>query len=183
MPGSLTFMYEPDLDHAGHRFGTDSREWVQQLSLIDSEAEQVRETLGPSTRLVVVADHGMVDCSADDRTDVDEHPELRDGLLLLAGEARFRHLYVRDGALDDVLAAWSEFFGDRADVRTRDDALAAGWFGDANQRTLPRLGDVVVAARGSHGIFSSRDFGYEMSLVGLHGSMTPDEMLIPILVD
>jgi len=32
------------------------------------------------------------------------------------------------------------------------------------------------------GSFSLRDFGYEMSLTGLHGSLTADEKLIPILV-
>lgn len=183
VPGSLTFMYDADLDKAGHLHGTRSNEWLQQLATIDSEAEHLRESLGPSTRLVVVADHGMVDCSAEDRTDVDEHPELRDGIFLLAGEARFRHLYVRNGALDDVIATWSAFFGDRADVLARDEALARGWFGEVEPRVAPRLGDVVVAARGSHGIFSSRDFGYETVLVGLHGSLTPAEMLIPILVD
>ena len=48
---------------------------------------------------------------------------------------------------------------------------------------LPRLGDVVVAGCGDHAIFSSHDFAYETTLVGLHGSLTPDEMLVPILVD
>jgi hypothetical protein len=41
---------------------------------------------------------------------------------------------------------------------------------------------VLVAARDDVGLFSSRDFGYEMRLIGLHGSLTPDEMLIPIVV-
>ena len=36
------------------------------------------------------------------RLDVDEHPELLDGVALLGGEARFRHLYCRGGAVDDV---------------------------------------------------------------------------------
>ena len=40
----------------------------------------------------------------------------------------------------------------------------------------------MVAARDDLALFSSKDFGYEMSLVGLHGSLTADEMLIPILV-
>ena len=47
---------------------------------------------------------------------------------------------------------------------------------------LPRIGDVVVACRGDLGVFSSVDFGYETTLVGLHGSLTPAEMLIPLLV-
>ena len=48
---------------------------------------------------------------------------------------------------------------------------------------LPRLGDVVVACRGDHGVFASEKFDYETTLVGLHGSLTADEMLIPVLVD
>ena len=48
---------------------------------------------------------------------------------------------------------------------------------------LPRLGDVVAAARDDWGFFSSVDFPYELRLVGLHGSLTPVEMRIPLLVD
>ena len=66
---------------------------------------------------------------------------------------------------------------------TREDAIGRGWFGAVRARVLPRLGDVVVAGCGDHAIFSTDDFAYETTLVGLHGSLTPDEMLIPILVD
>ena len=31
-------------------------------------------------------------------------------------------------------------------------------------------------------MISSKDFPYEMTLVGLHGSLTSDEMLIPVIV-
>jgi hypothetical protein len=71
---------------------------------------------------------------------------------------------------------------DRATVLTRDDAVARGWFGASSAGVLPRMGDVLVACRGDLGIVSSVDFAYEMSLVGLHGSLTSTEMLIPILV-
>jgi hypothetical protein len=47
---------------------------------------------------------------------------------------------------------------------------------------LPRLGDVVVACRGDHAVISTVDFPYENTLVGLHGSLTTDEMLIPVIV-
>ena len=75
------------------------------------------------------------------------------------------------------------FSGDRADVLTRGEAITRGWFGPVDPRVLPRLGDVLVAARGDLGIFSTERFAYEKTLVGLHGSLTADEMLIPILVD
>jgi len=83
----------------------------------------------------------------------------------------------------DVAASWRDLLGDRALVLTRDEAIARGWFGEVTAAVLPRLGDVVVAARDDWGLFSSVDFPYETRLVGLHGSLTPVEMRIPMLVD
>ncbi|MCY7396521.1 MAG: alkaline phosphatase family protein [Nocardioides sp.] len=180
---SLVYLYDGDLDKIGHRYGVASQQWLAQLSTIDDQAEQLRESLPSSIRLVVVADHGMVDAPPEHRIDVDEHLELRDGLALLGGEARFRHLYSQRGAVDDLVATWRDHLGDRADVLTRDEAIDRGWFGPVTGPVRPRLGDVVVASRGDHAVFSSVDFGYETTLVGLHGSLSADEMLIPILVD
>lgn len=179
---SLTYMYDGDLDWTGHRFGVASSQWLQQLAMVDAEAEQLRDTLPSHTRLLVVADHGMVDSPPERRVDVDEVLELRDGVVLLGGEARFRHLYCARGAVDDVAATWRAVLGDRADVLTRDEAAARGWFGPLTPAVRPRIGDVVVACRDDVAVVSTADFAYEASLVGLHGSLTPAEMLIPLLV-
>ena len=179
---SLTYMYDGDLDWTGHRYGLASSHWLQQLSMVDAEAEQLRETLPADTRLVVVADHGMIDSPPDGRIDVDEIPELRDGVVLLGGEARFRHLYCANGAVADVAATWRSVLGDRAEVLTRDQAVQRGWFGPLTPSVRPRVGDVVVASRGTNTVISTVDFGYEATLVGFHGSLTPDEMLIPMIV-
>jgi hypothetical protein len=177
---SFTYLYDSDLDWTGHRFGVGSLAWLQQLASIDSELEQLREALPGHVRMLVVADHGMVDCG--DRVDIDESPALRDGVLLVGGEARLRHLYCRPGAVPDVVARWADLLGDRAVVCEREAAQAEGWFGEVSATVRPRLGDVVVAATGDTGIFSSSDFGYETSMIGLHGSMTAAEMLVPIRV-
>jgi hypothetical protein len=178
---SLTYVYDGDLDWTGHKYGVSSSQWLQQLAMIDAEAEQLREALPDDRRLVIVADHGMVDSAMEHRIDVDEQLELRDGLAVFGGEARFRHLYCHNGAVADLAATWREVLGDRAEVLTRDEAIARGWFGAVTTAVLPRLGDVVVAARGDYAVMSTADFPYENTLVGLHGSLTPDEMLIPVL--
>jgi hypothetical protein len=180
---SVTYVYDADLDSTGHKHGVASRQWYQQLRVIDTEAQQLREALPSSTRLVVVADHGMVDCPSLSQVDVDEVHELRDGVALLGGEARFRHVYCRPGAVDDVVATWRQVLAGRAEVLRRDEVVARGWFGDVADSVLPRLGDVVVACRGNTGVFSSRDFPHEQKMIGLHGSLTAVEMLVPFLVD
>lgn len=180
---SLTYLYDSDLDHAGHRWGVASPQWTRRLSAIDAETEQLRAELPVDRRLVVVADHGMVDATSASRFDLDDHAALGHGVRLLGGEARFRHVYCRDGARDDVAATWREVIGDRAEVLTREEAVRRGWFGAVEARVSPRIGDVVAACRDDHVLLSSRSFGYETSLVGFHGSLTSAEMRIPILVD
>lgn len=179
---SLTYAYDGDLDWTGHKYGVASAAWLQQLSMIDAEAEQMREALPDEVRLVVVADHGMVDSPLERRVDVDEQTELRDGVSLIGGEARFRHLYCRPGAVDDVVTTWQSVLGERATVLTRDEVIGRGWFGPVDSAVRARLGDVMVACHDDHAVVSTRDFAYENTLVGLHGSLTDDEMTIPILV-
>jgi hypothetical protein len=181
---SLTYLYDGDLDWTGHRYGVASAQWLQQLAIIDAEAEQLRDALPSHARLVVVADHGMVDAAdSTRRIDLDEDPAYRDGVVLIGGEARFRHVYCAAGAVADVRARWQGLLGEAALVLTRDEAIARGWFGPVSAPVLPRLGDVIAAARADWGMFSSADFPYELRLVGLHGSLTPVEMRIPLLVD
>ncbi|WP_238407493.1 alkaline phosphatase family protein [Pimelobacter simplex] len=180
---ALTYVYDGDLDWTGHRWGVASSQWLQQLAMIDHEAEQLREALPADRRLVVIADHGMVDVPASSRLDVSADDDLRDGVALVGGEARFRHLYCTGGAVPDVVATWRERLGERAEVMTRSEAIGRGWFGPVDPAVLPRIGDVVVACRGDFAVLSTDGFPYENKLIGMHGSLTPDEMLIPVLVD
>lgn len=179
---SVTYLYDGDLDWTGHRYGVASMSWQLQLSMIDAAAEQLREALPDDVRVVVVADHGMVDSPPHSRLDVDDHAELLDGVVVLGGEARFRHVYCRHGAVDDVRATWQTAVGERAEVLTRDEAISRGWFGTMTSAVRPRVGDVLVAARGDFSVMSTSAFPYEARLVGLHGSLTSAEMLIPVLV-
>ena len=179
---SLTYVYDGDLDWHGHRAGVDSERWRAQLRDIDEDVQELREALPDEVRLLVVADHGMVDSSKESHIDIDATPELRDGVTLVGGEARFRHVYCHGGAVEEVAATWRETLGERATVLTRGEAIERGWFGRVDPNVRLRLGDVVAAAHDSWALMSSTDFPYEMTLIGLHGSLTPREMHIPILV-
>jgi predicted AlkP superfamily pyrophosphatase or phosphodiesterase len=180
---SLTYVYEGELDATGHSKGSASWAWEHQLSMADSFAQRLRESLGAGVALVVTADHGMVDIAAEAQINVDDEPELLAGVQLMGGEARFRHLYCREGSADDVAATWRERLGDDGLVLTRDEAIDRGWFGAVELLVRPRLGDVMVASLGDCAVMSTSQFPHEAKLIGLHGSLSADEMLIPLLVD
>lgn len=179
---SLVYVYEQDLDYTGHQEGCQSAAWRHQLVMVDRFAEELYESLPDGTVLIVTADHGMVDIDHEHRIDVDSMPQLRDGVELIAGEARFRHVYTADGAADDVAAAWRTALGGRAQVFTRAESIAAGWFGAVEARVVERLGDVVVNVDGNCAIEYRSVFPKEANLVGLHGALTEDELLVPLLI-
>lgn len=177
------YAYHPFLDTTGHLRGVGSPEWLEYLGKVDQAAEAIASRLPAGWALVITGDHGMVNLEAEDRIDVADAPDLLTGVRLLAGEARARHVHVEAGADDDVLAAWRGRLGDRMWVVPGEEAIDAEWFGSVvPDRVRPRIGDIVAAARDRTGVFQREVDPLQFTLVGHHGSLTPEEQLVPLLV-
>ena len=181
--GGFCYGYHSELDFLGHVYGPGSTAWRMQLRQVDRLVESIVEGLPPGGLLAVVADHGMVAVYASEVVDIDACEPLLDGVEAIGGEPRARHVYVADGAADWVLAAWRETLAQRAWVVSRDEAIAAGWFGDRiGDDVRFRIGDVVAAARGSAGVMRRTVEPLLSSLIGQHGSLTPAEQEVPLLL-
>jgi hypothetical protein len=178
---TFRYAYHGDLDLLGHVYGPGSDPWRLQLTLVDQLARAIAERLPADGLLLVTSDHGMVHVEEPDRIDADDRPELLAGVRLLAGEPRVRHVYAEPGAADDVLAGWQEQLAGRATVLSRADAIAAGWFGPVQSRVEPRIGDVVAACTASNVVTRTGAEPVLSALTGQHGSLTEDELLIPLL--
>ena len=178
---TLVYAYERELDHTGHAQGCGSSAWLDQLTRIDTMLARLREALPSDVVLLVTGDHGMVDVPVARRLVIEDEPELAAGVDVVAGEARFRHLYVDRDAPSSVVRRWRDRLGARAWVRTRDEAIDEGWFGPVRDDVRARYGDVVAAPSGDWA-FMTRTFPQEMELVGMHASLTPVEMRVPLVV-
>jgi hypothetical protein len=68
-------------------------------------------------------------------------------------------------------------------VGTREEAVAAGWFGPVPAEHLRRIGDVVAICQDDYVVLAT---GMEPApikrMVAFHGSHTAAEMAIPLLV-
>jgi hypothetical protein len=181
--GGFCYGYHGEVDLLGHLYGPGSPAWRMQLREVDRLVESLVEGLPPGGLLAIVADHGMVAVDDDQVVDIDTCAALLDGVQAIGGEPRARYVYVDDGAADAVLAAWRQVLGDRAWVTSRDEAIAAGWFGEhVRDEVRARIGDVVAAARGSATMVRRTVEPLESSLVGHHGSLTTAEQHIPLLL-
>jgi hypothetical protein len=181
-PGrQLCYGYVADLDGIGHARGPGSFAWRVQLQQVDRLVQQVVELSPPDVTVLVTGDHGMV--FRDVLFDGDTDPALVDGVALLGGDPRARHVYALPGAAADVLAAWQARLGEHAWVVAGEQAVADGWFGPAVGASVrERVGDVVVALRGSAVVVRSEGEAMLARLPGQHGSLTPAEQLVPLLV-
>ncbi len=174
------YAYYPAIDFHGHMSGPGSDPWLEHVAALDRAAEAIADGLPRGGALVVTGDHGMVTLRADERIDMADEPELAAGVRFLAGEARARHVIAVPGAEHDVHAIWSQVLGDRMWVLSRDEAIAAGWFGPrVGERATGRIGDVVAAAFGPVGVVQRDVDPLQAMLTGHHGSLTDAERLVP----
>lgn len=179
---ALAYVYFGDLDATGHRRGCSSAAWLRELTHIDWVVEQIADVLPAGSTLIVTSDHGMVDVPFANRWDVAETPALAAGVDVVAGDLRGLHVHVRPGATDDVVAAWRATLGDDFWVLSRDQAIGAGLYGPVAEHVYHRIGDVVALARDSSAVVDRRVMPPALlALVGLHGSVTEDELVVPLL--
>ncbi|NKX54887.1 alkaline phosphatase family protein [Arthrobacter mobilis] len=182
----LMYLYFNELDKAGHRHGCGSVQWGHALEELDSDMRRLSAHLPADTLLLLTADHGMLDVAPEHRIDFSADPALTAGLRHTAGEPRMLHLYFEPDASaahrEQLLRAWQSAYGRRAWILTRDEAVAHGLFGRVEPAVMPRIGDVLVAAREPLALYDMRRLpASALELVGQHGSLTRAERDVPLL--
>ncbi|HEY0186035.1 MAG TPA: nucleotide pyrophosphatase/phosphodiesterase family protein [Cellulomonas sp.] len=181
-PG-LVYLYWGDVDKVGHHEGCGSWQWGDQVEALDGELSRLARSAPRSATLHVTADHGMVDVDPARRWDVAGTPALARDVELVAGEPRALHLHLVPGADPVAVAArWQDVLGDAAAVLVGDEAVSAGLFGSVTEHVRPLIGDVVVATAGRATVVDSRtQTPASLRLIGVHGSLTPAELRVPLL--
>ncbi|GEE03124.1 phosphodiesterase [Gordonia spumicola] len=180
----FAYAYYPNLDMIGHLHGPESPEWVAELAAVDRAVADLFTDLPDTCTLVVTGDHGMIRAGVS--IDIDAEPALRDGVRLIAGEARVRHVHARTpAARGDVAAAWADVLGRHALVVTREQALDERWFGPVvpAPEIVDRIGDLIAVAQGDAVLVRPETEPLESTMAGHHGAWTSDEQLVPLVTN
>ncbi len=176
------YLYWKEIDHTGHNKGWLSEDWVSELETLDVALRQLARRVPRGTLIVLTADHGMIDVT--ERIDVARNPALTQDVELVSGEERSLHLYTRAGTAATVADRWQDVLGDQSWVLTKDEAAAIGLFGTLGEKARNVMGDVLVFQRGTLSLIDSRLRKPDQSFMrGVHGSLTSDEMLVPLIVE
>jgi predicted AlkP superfamily pyrophosphatase or phosphodiesterase len=187
----FVYLYWGEIDKTGHKHGWRSGEWALALEFFDAELNRLIQNAPKDTLVLLTADHGMIDVDVDKRFEVTQVKELQNGVKITGGEPRAMHLYLdRSSNLAEqsdlqvaVKNKWMHVLGEYADVYTKDEVIAEGFFGKVNDRIRSRIGDVIVQMKDYAIVTDSRTQTKSyMQLIGHHGSITPTELEIPLVV-
>jgi hypothetical protein len=174
----FVYAYYDGIDKVAHEYGLGTV-YDAELVFVDRMVEYLVQELPPGVALVITSDHGQVDVG--ERV-FPPHPEVLSHVRHQTGEARFRWLHAVAGAEADLYEAAKHHHGHEAWVVTREQVVDECWFGP---KVLPgplaRLGDVALVAREPIAFEDPLDTG-PFHLIGRHGSLTPAEIYVPLLV-
>ena len=179
-PRSFAYVYVNQVDVAGHSDGVGSEKWLTALLLVSDLITRLIAELPQATKIYITADHGMINVGQKIILGVDN--DLMDGVTLVGGEPRARHIYITPGAESDVAERWKESLGGGADIYLKNDAIAEGLFGaKVSAESTERMGDLIAIAKGDLVLLDPERAAKEGAMVGHHGALTEKERLIPLL--
>ncbi len=179
---SYVYAYWPQLDSLAHEHGIHSEAVAAAFAALDAAFARLLDVAHDSV-VIVTADHGFID--VDDTIDLDDHPALRETLLLpLCGEPRAAYAYVRAGREAPFEDYVRGRLADRLQLFRSEDVLRQGWLGPgaAHPALRDRLGDFVLIPRGRAILRDWLKGEERYTHVGVHGGLTAAEMTVPLVV-
>ena len=180
---SFVYLYVNDLDTAGHSDGVGSEKWIAALSMIDQMVSQLMKEVPKGTRIWVTSDHGMI--NVQEKIVIGLDNSLMQGVSVVAGEPRARHLYLDSDsptARAETASLWQEYLQDKALVLTREQAISSNLFGsEVSADALDRMGEVIAIARGGLVLLDADRVDKEGAMVGHHGADSDIESQVGLL--
>jgi hypothetical protein len=189
---TYVYAYWPTIDTIAHVVGPLTPEHGAEVAAFDLQFGRMLAALRdrPDTLVLLTADHGHIDTVPEEAVSFAAHPELLAMLKALpSGERRAVYLHPRPGATAEVLDYARERLRDVAAAMPREDAVAQGLFGPGplSTRAAERIGEVLLFPRGTLQLATPVESPdgtpppKTPAFRGLHGGLTPDEALVPLL--
>lgn len=189
--------YWGEIDGVAHDCGVHSEPYLAELELLmpllqKEFIERLPGKVAEETVLMVFADHGQINVDPKDTIYLNKFPKLVENLrtgsdgekILPWGSARDVFLAVEEGRLDEMVGFLTEALEGKVRVLKTDEALRDGMFGhgDLHAKFRSRLGDILLLPEGNLTLWYERPYRKKFRMLGMHGGLSPDEMLVPLAV-
>ena len=184
---TFTYLYTPRIDSVAHEYGTGhSKTWAA-INEFERELERLADSLPDSARVVVSADHGLLDASTDQTHVIEPTDELVKCLIGEPwGDARVMYFNVRDDYMSKFRRLFNQRFGERFLLITIEETESLELFGPGriSATARSRMGNLIAISTGADVLayhFPTKT-KQPSPKISHHSGLTPDEMRIPLVV-
>ena len=180
------WVYYGGIDWISHLMGPDSEDAEVVFKtftdvLVEQFLDQVDARNGSKTLFLMVADHGQLHTRKDPHYELANHQNLARRLQMVpTGENRLAYLYPKPGQMDAIEEYLQRTYPGSFTLIPSSHALHSGLFGpgEPSSHSLDRLGDRIVITHGDAYLWWAPK---ENPLIGRHGGVSREEMLVPLL--
>lgn len=190
------YVYWPMIDTVEHSYGPNTEESKLEATmmsqLLAEGLTKLNDAAARNTLFLATADHGQIFSPIRDALMLDDYEWLtssladsRDGRKILPwGGTRDIYLQVIDALLDETRRHLSEALGDSAKVFPTADVVRSGLFGTGEPapRFKRHVGNLMILPSGTKSVWYRHPNVKPSDLMGVHGGLHEDEMMIPFAV-
>jgi len=181
----FVYAYWSTVDTLSHRFSKDDERIALQFENFSSMIQKgfindLSKEARKDTLLLMTADHGSVFTPQCSEFNLVDHPDLYAMLRIQPTcENRFAFLFVRPGMIKAVQDYFYATWPGKFTLIKSDQAVEAGLFGlgPFTETLFDRVGDLIAVAHEDAYLWWAKKTNL---MLGRHGGLNPDEMLIPL---
>lgn len=187
-------VYYSAIDATEHEFGVWTRQVDLELANLANTLQtqfldKIDNSLASKTAIFLTSEHGQLTVDLDRTIDLDEIDDLVECLKVSrngrpippTSGTRNAFLNVREDKLDFVMQLLQQQLRGKAIVMRMEEALKKNLFGYSKDysRFLNRTGNILLVALSDYTLGYHYTPDIEVKLIGRHGGLSSDEMLIP----
>lgn len=188
------YIYWDAIDSISHTYGPHTEQYLAELNgffyLMQKEfIQKMSKNLAEEISILITADHGQVNVDPKQTIYLNQYSEVVDNFqvgqsgnkILPWGSPRDIFLAVKPEKLNQVFEFLTKTLQGRAIVMKTETALEKNLFGQGNlhKKFQSRVGNILILPRGNLTVWYEHFKDEKFDLLGMHGGLSPDEMLIP----
>lgn len=191
------YIYLGNLDSVAHKYGPHTEEYKTELSLLNymlkkELIEKMKRKIAKETLIMVTSDHGQLNIDPKKTKYLNNSKKLQKNFkksqnnktILPTGSPRDIFLHIKPDKIQETYELLSKELGEKAKIMETKKAIKEGLFGTGKPKEefYERAGDLLILPKGNHTIWYKHPSGRAFDLLGFHGGLNSEEMLVPYAI-
>lgn len=191
------YVYWDAVDSIAHTYGPHTEQYLAELNgffyLLQKEfIKRIEKNLAEEISILITADHGQVNVDPQQTIYLNQYSEVVDNFqvgpsgnkILPWGSPRDIFLAIKPEKLNEVFTFLTKTLQGKATVMKIEKALEEGLFGHGalHKKFKNRIGNILILPHGNSTIWYEHLKDEKFNLLGMHGGLSTDEMLVPFAV-